>query len=160
MKKSRKRAIEKILENVNQRDIVVSSVGMTSRELYGVKDRLLNFYMVSGMGTCLSVALGMALNTDRQVIAILGDGEALMGLGTFVTVNKLHPNNLEIYILDNGEHASTGGQKTSSDAVDFESLNSLVSVIKISSGKGNAPRIPYLGHEIKERFLKALKETK
>jgi len=152
---TRKEAIERVMKNVKDRDIVVSSLGYTSRELYGVKDRDLNIYIVGGMGSCLAIALGMALNIKRRVIAIIGDGEALMSLGTFRVVEDLNPENLEIYVLNNNEYASTGGQKTVfcrfQDLAPYQTIN-----VPIKRGKGNSPRIPFTGKQIKERFMKAL----
>jgi phosphonopyruvate decarboxylase len=105
---NRREAIERILDQVDDQDIIVSSTGMTSRELYNIEDRPLNFYMMGSMGNALAIGLGVALNTDRKVHVINGDASALMSLGTMVTHKKLNPANLYHYILDNNCHASTG----------------------------------------------------
>jgi len=156
---TRKEAIKNIVKAVKKGDIIVSSTGMTSRELYNIKDRPLNFYIMASMGNTLAVGLGMALDTSKKVIAIIGDGEALMGLGSFITLNKLKPNNLIVYVLNNQEHASTGGQITSSLYCRFQSLAPFnVINVPIDKGKGNALRIPLSCKTIKERFMRALNE--
>lgn len=153
---TRKEAVKYIMFNmVQEDDLIVASTGMTSREVYAVRDRSLNFYMQGSMGNALAIGIGMALNTSRKVVVIDGDGSALMGLGAFVTHNKLKPSNLIHVILDNNEHASTGGQQTSSDAINFEKLAPNTVCIKIESGKGDAGRIPLTGAQIAERFMRA-----
>ncbi len=153
---NRKEAIEKILQDVEDTDIIVSSTGLISRELYNIEDRSLNFYMMASMGNALAIGLGMASNTSRNVIVINGDGSALMSLGTMVTHSKLNPPNLRHYILDNNAHASTGGQPTSSDKVNFEKLASNTTVYSIEKDKTKPPRIPLSGEEITIRFKKAV----
>ena len=153
---NRNEAIKKILRNVEDQDIIITSTGMTSRELYNIKDRPLNFYMMGSMGNALAIGLGMALNTDRKVIVINGDASALMSLGTMVTHNKLRPNNLYHYILDNNCHASTGGQATASDKVNFSKLAPNTIVYSIIKEPNKAPRIPFTGKEITARFTEAI----
>lgn len=139
--------------------ILITSTGMISREVYAVKDRPLNFYMMGSMGDALAIGIGVAINRpDLKVVVINGDGSALMSLGTIVTMNKLKPKNLWHYILDNNEHSSTGGQKTVSDNIKFINLCNNTVVVKVNKGKGNSPRIPLTCKQIKERFMKAIKE--
>lgn len=149
-------AIKKIMEGVTD-EAVISSTGMISRELYAVKDRPRNFYMEGSMGCALAIGLGIAVNSRHKVIVISGDASALMSLGTMALHRKLNPENVKHYILDNNCHASTGGQKTCSDAVDFENLAPNTTVIKVSPEKGDAPRIPVSPRKIKERFMRSLK---
>jgi len=156
---NRKEAIEKILDEIDDQDIVVSSAGLISRELYDVEDRPLNFYVMGALGNALAIGLGMALNTDRKVFVINGDGSALMSLGTFVTHKKLNPANLYHYILDNNCHESTGGQSTSSDKVDFDSLAPNTKTIKVEKNNTKPLRIPLSGKEIKERFEKEVNKA-
>ncbi len=153
---NRNEAIKKILRNVEEEDIIVSSTGLISRELCNLDDRPLNFYMMGSLGNTLAIGLGMALNTDRKVTVINGDGSALMSLGTMITHNKLNPNNLHHYILDNNCHASTGGQPTSSDKVNFSELAPNTTVYSIVKEPNEAPRIPFTGKEITARFTKAI----
>ena len=146
-------AIRKIMKNVKD-ELVISSTGMVSRELYAVKDRPGNFYMQGSMGNALAIGLGIAINSKHKVIVISGDAEALMSLGTLVLHKKLNPRNLKHYILDNGCHSSTGAQPTCSDAIDFSKLAPNTVVIKVSKEKGDAPRISLSPKQIARRFKK------
>ncbi len=149
-------AIKKIMGKVKD-EVVVSSTGMISREVYAVKDRPRNFYMEGSMGCALGIGLGIAVNSRHKVIVISGDGAALMSAGTMILHKKLNPKNITHYILDNRCHASTGGQPTCSDAVDFSKLAPNTKVIKVSGEKGAAPRIPLSPRYIMKRFMKAVK---
>ncbi|HEU0226005.1 MAG TPA: phosphonopyruvate decarboxylase [Steroidobacteraceae bacterium] len=101
-------------------DVLVATTGYTGRELYALGDSPNQFYMVGSMGCAVSVALGIALaRPRRRVIAIDGDGAALMRMGALATVGCERPANLVHVVLDNGMHESTGGQATAASAVDF-----------------------------------------
>ena len=71
------------------------------------------------MGCAGGMGLGVALNSDRKVVVLDGDGAALMKMGTMATIGARGPENLVHVILDNGAHESTGGQSTVSPVVDF-----------------------------------------
>lgn len=148
-------AIKKIIKDVKD-EIVISSAGMISRELYAVKDRPRNFYMLGSMGCALGVGLGIAINSKHKVIVISGDAAALMSMGTLALHRKLNPENLMHYILDNNCHSSTGGQPTCSDIIDFSKIAPNTKVIKIEKGKGSAPRITLSPKQIMKRFKNAV----
>lgn len=148
-------AIKKIVENVTD-EVIISSAGMVSRELYLVKDRPRNFYMQGSMGNALAIGLGIAINSKHKVIVITGDGEVLMSLSTLILHKKLSPVNLHHYILDNNCYASTGGQPTCSDVVDFSQLAPNTMVFIIDKEKGYAPLIFLSPRRIAERFRNAL----
>lgn len=148
-------AIKKIMKNVKD-EVVISSTGMISREVYAVKDRLRNFYIQGSMGCALAIGLGIAINSKHKVIVISGDASALMSLGTLALHKKLNPRNLKHYILDNRSHSSTGGQPTCSDVIDFSKIAPNTEVIRVSKEKGDAPRIPLLPKQIKRRFKDAI----
>lgn len=102
---------------------VVATTGYTGRELFGVDDRPTNFYMQGSMGHASSIALGIALNQpERSVVALDGDGAALMHLGALSVIGAQAPPNLIHIVLDNGIHESTGGQGTTSDSTDLEKV--------------------------------------
>lgn len=101
-------------------DLLVATTGFTGRELCALGDTPNQLYMVGSMGCAVSLALGLALaRPERRVIAIDGDGAALMRLGALTTVGAEAPPNLLHVLLDNGRHESTGGQATVSSTVDF-----------------------------------------
>lgn len=141
-------------------ELVVSSCGMISREVFMINDRPKNFYVMGSMGASLGIGIGLALQKSNiNVIVIAGDGEVLMSLGTLVLMNKLKLKNLKLYILDNNCYSSTGGQKTCSDAVDFTKISNC-DVIDVDKEKGNAPRITISHKEITKRFYNAINKEK
>ncbi len=145
-------AIRKIMGSVKD-ELVVSSAGMISREVYSVRDRCRNFYVMGSMGASLGVGIGLALNTDMEVLILAGDGEVLMSLGTLVLMNKLGLPNLKLVILDNNCYQSTGGQKTCSDAVDFTQIcMQNLEVLDVEPEGSDAPRIDIPHREIARRF--------
>jgi phosphonopyruvate decarboxylase len=103
--------------------VVLASTGFCGRELYAIDDRPNQLYMVGSMGCVTAFALGLALaRPDLRVIALDGDGAALMRMGVFATVGAYGPPNLRHLLLDNGVHDSTGGQATVSAQVSFASV--------------------------------------
>jgi phosphonopyruvate decarboxylase len=97
---------------------VLASTGYCGRELYAIEDRANHFYMVGSMGCVVPLALGLALaRPDLDVLALDGDGAALMRLGAFATAGAYAPRNFTHLLLDNGAHDSTGGQATVSPAI-------------------------------------------
>lgn len=146
-------AIKKIISRLNPEDIVVSSNGMISREVFHVCDRPRNFYMMGSMGSALAIGLGIAYaRPDLKVIVISGDGAVLMSLGTCALHHKLNLPNLWHYILDNNCYDTTGGQPTCSDAVNFTRLAPKTLHIKVDSGSNNIPRVPMKPKDITRRF--------
>lgn len=101
-------------------DLLIATTGYTGRELFALGDSPNQFYMVGSMGCAASLALGLALaRPGRRVVAIDGDGAALMRLGALATVGHERPGGLVHVLLDNGQHESTGGQATVSGGIDF-----------------------------------------
>ncbi len=119
MPPSRYDALYNLLSNVDTNTAIIATTGKTGRELFTISDRKQHFYQVGSMGCAGALGLGVALNTDRPVIIIDGDGSSLMKLGTLGTIGAYAPNNLMHLILDNGVHDSTGGQPTVSHNVSF-----------------------------------------
>ncbi|KAB0662457.1 phosphonopyruvate decarboxylase, partial [Burkholderia territorii] len=100
--------------------VVLASTGFCGRELYAIDDRPNQLYMVGSMGCVTPLALGLALaRPDLRVVAVDGDGAALMRMGVFATLGTYGPSNLVHVLLDNGAHESTGGQATVSRHVSF-----------------------------------------
>ena len=87
-------AITVIVEYLQEGDLVVSTTGMISRELFVTHDRPGNFYMLGSMGLVSSFALGLALmDASSKVVALEGDGSALMSMGTLALIASEAPNN-------------------------------------------------------------------
>jgi phosphonopyruvate decarboxylase len=118
---SRQEALRKVIAHTSTADtVVLASTGFCGRELYAIDDRPNHFYMVGSMGCVVPLALGLALaRPELRVIALDGDGAALMRMGAFATVGAYGPANLWHLLLDNGAHDSTGGQATVSPQISF-----------------------------------------
>jgi phosphonopyruvate decarboxylase len=102
---------------------VLATTGFCGRELYAIEDRPNQLYMVGSMGCVTPMALGLALaRPDLRVVALDGDGAALMRMGVFATLGAYGPPNLQHLLLDNGVHDSTGGQATVSAGVSFAEI--------------------------------------
>ena len=123
---SREEAIQIIVDNLKGDEAIVSTTGKTSRELfeYRIKKGEVprDFYTVGSMGCSSSIANAIALNSNRKIIILDGDGAALMQLGAITTIGHYKPENLIHIILDNGSYESTGGKPTVSSTVDFEKI--------------------------------------
>jgi phosphonopyruvate decarboxylase len=120
--------LKSISDLADKDTILLATTGKTGRELFEVEDKPNNLYMVGSMGCISSLALGLALaRQDKKIIAIDGDGSALMRLGSFATNAYYQPKNMMHIVLDNNAHDSTGGQATVSHIVDFAGMASTVS---------------------------------
>lgn len=115
---NREEALKVIISNINENDIIISTTGKTSRELFEYREELeqsheKDFLTVGSMGHALHIALGVALSkSDRTVYCIDGDGALLMHMGGLAIVGKLSPKNLKHIVINNGAHDSVGGQPT------------------------------------------------
>jgi len=146
--------LKKIIDSITD-ELVITSAGRISREVFHLKDRPENFYVQGSMGAALGIGIGVALNTNKKVIVIAGDGECLMNLDTLVLMKKLELPNLELYIIDNNQYQSTGGQKTISDSIDFTSIVPC-NVFEVKESKIEVSRIDIPHKKIKERFMNAI----
>ena len=116
---SRYRALESVLSAVSGDAAIIATTGKCGRELFTIADRPQHLYQVGSMGCAAAMGLGVALNTNKPVVVLDGDGAALMKLGTLATIGAHAPGNLIHVVLDNGTYDSTGGQATVSGSVDF-----------------------------------------
>ena len=89
---------------------IVGNLGPTSDELWHAGHRDRNFYTYGNMGLCSSIALGIALATDEQVVSLDGDGSLLMNLGTVASIGREQPKNLTVVVWDNEQWGQTGHQ--------------------------------------------------
>jgi thiamine pyrophosphate-dependent acetolactate synthase large subunit-like protein len=106
----RRRAVAALLEQLPDA-LVVTGLGSPTYDVYAAGQRATNFYLWGAMGGAVPLALGLALaQPDRSVLAITGDGEALMGVGSLASVAACAPANLTIVVLDNGHYGETGMQ--------------------------------------------------
>jgi phosphonopyruvate decarboxylase len=118
---SREQALRQVVaRTAGGSTVLLASTGYCGRELYAIEDRANHFYMVGSMGCVTTLALGLALSRpDLRVVALDGDGAALMRMGAFATIGAYRPPNLWHLLLDNASHDSTGGQATVSPQISF-----------------------------------------
>ncbi|MFT4432224.1 phosphonopyruvate decarboxylase [Caballeronia sp. 15715] len=123
---SRHDALQRVIAHTpKESTVVLASTGFCGRELYAIDDRENQVYLVGSMGCVTPMALGLALSRpDLNVVALDGDGAALMRMGVFATLGAYGPANLTHLLLDNGAHESTGGQATVSQGVEFARIAS------------------------------------
>lgn len=106
----RRQAVSRLLDLLPDA-LVVTGLGSPTYDVFAAGRRATNFYLWGAMGGAVPVALGLALaQPDRSVLAVTGDGEQLMGLGSLATVAACAPANLTIVVLDNGHFGETGMQ--------------------------------------------------
>lgn len=173
-------AISEIMSAVGDEDIVVSNIGVPSKEVYASKDRPLNFYMLGSYTQAMPIGFGMSLFTDRHVIVIDGDG-SMLGSAFMPVLASVRPENLTVVCLDNGTFGSTGNQidpayhavdlfavacaygipdavrAISADAVRSAVLGHKMFVhVPIRVYNSDSPNIPLKAVEIRDRFRAAL----
>lgn len=127
---SREAALKIVVDALSDRDVVVSTTGMLSRELYELREvkgqgHEKDFLTVGSMGYASSIAMGIALfKTKRQVFCLDGDGATLMHMGNLATIGQNGPPNLKHIIFNNGGHDSVGGQPTdaSNESFSFQKI--------------------------------------
>ena len=120
----REEAIKRVLE-ISKNDVVVSTTGKISRELFFTReknsqDHSRDFMTVGSMGYASSIALGIALQKPhRKIWCIDGDGAFLMHMGVLASVGANCPKNFVHIVLNNESHESVGGLPTSAGAIDL-----------------------------------------
>lgn len=93
--------------------LVVTGLGSPSYDVFAAGDTDRYFYLWGAMGGATAMSLGLALaQPERPVVAITGDGEQLMGIGSLATAGAQQPPNLTLVALDNGHFGETGMQRS------------------------------------------------
>jgi len=92
--------------------LIVTGLGSPTWDCFAAGDSPEYLYSWGGMGLAVPTALGLALaQPGRRVVAITGDGEMMMGLGSLGVVGDQAPNNLAVLVLDNEKFGETGRQR-------------------------------------------------
>ena len=125
---SRERAIDLVAANVSQRDVIVSTTGMISRELFEYRTAMnqghhQDFLTVGSMGHASQIALGIAINKpERKIYCFDGDGATIMHAGNMAIIGSMAMPNFYHIVFNNGAHDSVGGQPTVGHQVDIPSV--------------------------------------
>lgn len=114
----RELAIETVLKRLNESDIVISTTGHISREVYETREKYnqthkQDFLTVGSMGHSSSIALGIALSKpERDIYCFDGDGAFLMHQGALIVNASKKLKNFKHIIFNNEAHGSVGAQPT------------------------------------------------
>ena len=115
---SREEAIQTVAAALGEKDCIVSTTGMISRELFEYRIAMnqgheRDFLTVGSMGHASQIALGIAMaKSDRKVWCFDGDGAAIMHMGSMAIVANKAAKNYVHVVFNNGAHDSVGGQPT------------------------------------------------
>ena len=114
---TREKAIQTIVDKLSDGDMVISTTGKTSRELFEYRQAKNqghgnDFLTVGSMGHSSSIALGVALTSDKKVFCFDGDGALLMHMGSAALVGSIKPENFHHVLFNNSAHESVGGLPT------------------------------------------------
>ena len=118
---------------VSDKDVIVSTTGKASRELFEIREanqqsHQYDFLTVGSMGHSSSIALGIALQKpNTKVWCIDGDGAVLMHMGAMAVLGSNSPNNMIHVVINNGAHETVGGMPTVAQKIDL---------VKIAQGCG------------------------
>lgn len=151
---NREQALRVVVPLLEHHDIVISTTGKTSRELFELREELRqghekDFLTVGSMGHASSMALGIALQKPSKTAYCLdGDGAVIMHMGALATIGKLQPANFKHIIINNFAHDSVGGQPTAADTIN-------IPVIALANGYQAA-----FSAETKEEIEKGIEKIK
>ena len=136
---SREEAIQTVASVLGDKDVIVSTTGMISRELFEYRTAMnegheRDFLTVGSMGHASQIALGIALaKQDRKVWCFDGDGASIMHMGSMAIVaNKAAQNYIHV-VFNNGAHDSVGGQPTVGLKIDLPAVAKAVGYKQIIS---------------------------
>ena len=123
----REAALERLLGLCSPDDLIVSTTGKTSREVFELRAKngqaQRDFLTVGGMGHTSSIALGVAIGQpQRRIVCLDGDGSLLMHMGAMPVIAGFKPARFVHILLNNGSHESVGGQATAATNLDFGQL--------------------------------------
>lgn len=125
---SREEAIQTVAAALGEKDCIVSTTGMISRELFEYRAAMnqgheRDFLTVGSMGHASKIALGIALaQPERRVWCFDGDGAAIMHMGSMAIVANKAPKNYVHVVFNNGAHDSVGGQPTVGLKIDLPAV--------------------------------------
>ena len=125
---SREEAVRTVAAALDPEDVIVSTTGMISRELFEARvswgqGHERDFLTVGSMGHASQIALGIAMQKpDRRVWCFDGDGAVIMHMGSMAIAASRGPGNFVHVIFNNGAHDSVGGQPTVGLKIDIPAV--------------------------------------
>ncbi len=124
----REEAIKEIISSISEKDIVISTTGKISREVYEQSDLIKgqhaqDFLTVGGMGHSSMIALGIAeKERNKRIYCLDGDGALIMHMGSLAFIGKQKPSNLIHICFNNDAHESVGGMPTGCVGKEYASI--------------------------------------
>jgi phosphonopyruvate decarboxylase len=118
-------ALEIVLRDVEDEDVVLSTTGKLSREIFEYRAKNgsghhQDFLNVGSMGHVSQIALSISLNKQNQTVYCFdGDGAAIMHMGALAINAEYGRTNFKHVLFNNGAHESVGGQPTVGYKIDF-----------------------------------------
>ena len=155
---SREEAIQTAASALGPKDIIVSTTGMISRELFEARTAWgqgheRDFLTVGSMGHASQIALGIALEKpDRNVWCFDGDGATIMHMGSLAIVASKKPANYIHVVFNNGAHDSVGGQPTVGLKIDLPAVAKAVgyaAAFSVSTKEELNSRLSMLNSQLK-----------
>ena len=125
---TREEAIQTVASALSDKDCIVSTTGMISRELFEYRtakgqSHERDFLTVGSMGHASQIALGIAIaQPDRKVWCFDGDGAMIMHMGSLAIIGDKAPKNYVHVVFNNGAHDSVGGQPTVGLKIDLQAI--------------------------------------
>lgn len=162
---SREEAIQTVAAALGEKDCIVSTTGMISRELFEYRAAMKqgherDFLTVGSMGHASQIALGIAMaKSDRKVWCFDGDGAAIMHMGSMAIVANKAPKNYIHVVFNNGAHDSVGGQPTVGLKIDLPAVAKAVGY-KVTYSADNKEDLSAILSEVKDVEGPALIEIK
>ena len=141
---SREEAMKLVVDHLREDDMIVSTTGKLSRELFEYREAKQqghghDFLTVGSMGHSSSIALGIALERpERRIFCFDGDGAFIMHTGALGINASMQPKNYFHILFNNNAHESVGGQPTigyAIDAVAIAKASGYRHAIRVSTGQ-------------------------
>lgn len=136
---SREEAIRQVAASAGEKDVIVGTTGMISRELFEYRESAnvgheKDFLTVGAMGHASQIALGIAMEKPgRRVWCFDGDGASIMHMGSMAIVASKTPRNYIHVVFNNGAHDSVGGQPTVGLRIDLPAVAKAVGYNHVES---------------------------
>lgn len=156
---TREEALKLVVSCLDDDDIVVSTTGALSRELYEYREQCnvghgRDFLTVGGMGHANQIALGIAISKpDRKVICLDGDGAMLMHMGSMALNAAIAPPNYKHIVFNNRVHDSVGGQSTASPDINIKELGKSLGYTYVNSVSHESELIDCMGRILKHNVI-------
>jgi sulfopyruvate decarboxylase subunit beta len=114
-------AIQIVIDAAGDRPVVFTT-GYICRIAKSLADRDRHFYMTGSMGLAADIGIGICLALNRTTVVVDGDGSLAMNPGCLLVAGAIPNLRLIHVVLDDSAYASTGGQSSPTQRLDFCAL--------------------------------------